>query len=211
MDVRPRDLDLAHAPTPSVPVTTTDEEVNHQASVPGLDTAPALGGATSTPGGGKGPVSHVEDARAMSTSCDVKSTSPAKIVEEAMRRLNDHDLDGYYAGATALAQARDSGTFSEAHEAFWAEARRRLGDGVGTKAFIVLLLHRKLPAAAIVAGIHAAVSAGSVDPSVVAVEARRVASATTGTVVPIGALERYDRPTPGLGGYDELLDAEATA
>lgn len=33
----------------------------------------------------------------MSASCDVKPTSPASIVEEAMRRLNDHDLDGYYA------------------------------------------------------------------------------------------------------------------
>jgi len=31
----------------------------------------------------------------MSTSCDVKPTSPATIVEEAMRRLNDHDLDAY--------------------------------------------------------------------------------------------------------------------
>jgi hypothetical protein len=53
--------------------------------------------------------------------------------------------------------------------------------------------------------------AGVVDPKVVAVEARRAAEARPGTVTPIGALARYDRPTPALDGYDELLGDEGVA
>ena len=52
-------------------------------------------------------------------------------------------------GSAALAQARAAGAFTSAHEAFWAAARARHGDGAGTKALIeVLLLHRRMPAAA---------------------------------------------------------------
>lgn len=61
----------------------------------------------------------------------------------------DHYLEvlaiktGAFPGATALARARAAGTFGPAHERFWANARRRLGDRPGTSALIeVLLLHR---------------------------------------------------------------------
>jgi len=72
----------------------------------------------------------------------------------------------------------------------------------------VLLLHRSLPAEAVVAGMAAALRIASVDPEVVAVEARRslVPSATTAVVVPIGARLAH-RPVPTLGSYDELLEA----
>ena len=50
-------------------------------------------------------------------------------------------------GSTALAQARESGAFTTAHEAFWAAARRVNGDADGTRALIdVLLLHRSCDA-----------------------------------------------------------------
>ena len=48
----------------------------------------------------------------------------------------DHYLEilvrkpGAMPGSTALAQARACGAFGATHERFWAEARRRLGDGV---------------------------------------------------------------------------------
>jgi hypothetical protein len=61
----------------------------------------------------------------------------------------DHYLEvlaiktGAFPGATALARARAAGTFGPAHERFWANARRQLGDRPGTSALIeVLLLHR---------------------------------------------------------------------
>jgi hypothetical protein len=125
----------------------------------------------------------------------------------------DHYLEvlvhkpGALPGSVALAQARAAGAFGATHEAFWAEARRRLGDGAGTRALCeVLLLHRRLAADAVVAGMAAALAVGSVDPKVVAVEARRVADARPpAPVVPIGDAARYDRPAPALGAYDGLL------
>jgi transposase len=127
----------------------------------------------------------------------------------------DHYLEilvrkpGALPGSTALAQARATGAFGPTHDAFWDSARRRLGDGAGTRALIgVLLLHRALPAEAVVAGMAAALRVGSVDPEVVAVEARRSLEGAPppAVAVPIGARLAH-RPAPSLGGYDELLGA----
>jgi len=55
-------------------------------------------------------------------------------------------------------------------------------------------LHRAIAADALVAGIGRALTAGSIDAAVVAIEARRV---DVPTVVPIGeGLSRFDRPAP---------------
>jgi|SRR5579884_455549 len=127
----------------------------------------------------------------------------------------DHYLEvlavkpGALPGATALARARASGAFGAAHEAFWEAARRQRGDRDGTKALVeVLLLHRVLDAAQVSAGIHAALAVGSVDPAVVAIEARRAVEAGKTGVVPIGeGYSRFDRPAPSIAHYDELLEA----
>jgi hypothetical protein len=127
----------------------------------------------------------------------------------------DHYLDvlaikpGALVGATALARARAAGVFSPAHEQFWATARRRLGDRDGTRALIdVLLLHRTTATPALVEGINRALAAGSVDPAVVAIEARR-AGEDPEPVVPIGeGLSRYDRAAPSVAHYDQLLEAQ---
>ncbi len=115
--------------------------------------------------------------------------------ERATRRgqqtlVLDHYLEvlarkpGALPGSTALAQARDAGSFTPAHDAFWGAARKMLGDGGGTRALIeVLLLHRHLPAVAVQAGLAAALTVGSCNPDVVAVEARnkrRVRCRSTG-------------------------------
>ncbi len=70
----------------------------------------------------------------------------------------------------------------------------------------VMLAHRQLAADAVVAGMRAALSVGSVDPEVVMIEARRAAGRAEARVVPIGSLARYDRPAPSLDGYDSLLE-----
>ena len=92
----------------------------------------------------------------------------------------DHYLEvlrtksGAMPGSTALAQARAAGTFTTAHEAFWAAARKTDGDTVATRELIdVLLLHRSMTAVDVIAGITAALSVGAVTADVVAVEARR--------------------------------------
>ncbi|MDN5934053.1 MAG: IS21 family transposase [Pseudonocardia sp.] len=124
----------------------------------------------------------------------------------------DHYLEvlkvkpGALPGATALARARAQGAFSVDHDDYWTTARKRLGDRAGTRAMVeVMLAHRSLPADAIRAGIRACLTIGVIDPDVVIVEARRAVAERDPVVVPIGALARYDRPTPTIAHFDELL------
>ena len=127
----------------------------------------------------------------------------------------DHFLEvlsrkpGALPGSVALAQARSGGGFTAAHERFWQRARRKLGDGPGTRALIeVLLLHRHLPAASVHAALDAVEQLGAADPALVAIEARRIADGRReAAVVERPALRRFERPAPSLAGYDALLAA----
>nr|WP_245666210.1 IS21 family transposase [Micromonospora sediminicola] len=118
----------------------------------------------------------------------------------------DHYLEillvkpGALAGSTALAQARHEGSFTSAHDAFWAAARAAHGEAEGTRALIeVLLLHRQLPHAALVAGITATVNAGSCSPELVAIEARKAADAGV-------AANPSDAVAPVDDGVEDGLD-----
>jgi transposase len=134
----------------------------------------------------------------------------------------DHYLEvlvrkpGAFPGATALAQAKASGAFTDAHQAYWDAVRRERGDAGGTRSLIeILLAHRNLPAPALITAMGKAVEAGVLDPQVVLIDARREANGQLGgqdaAVIPIGAaLARYDRPAPSLAGYDELLTGSGT-
>lgn len=143
--------------------------------------------------------------------------------------LLDHYLEilqrkpGALPGSTALARARADGTFTATHEAFWAAARKALGDGAGTRALIeVLLLHRHLEHVDVLAGLTAALTVGSVNTDVVAVEARKnaqqrgidtrpVETTSTGPhVVSLTSRRLHDlpddgRPLPSVAPYDDLL------
>lgn len=153
--------------------------------------------------------------------------------------LLDHYLEvlvrkpGAFPGSTPLAQARQAGTFTPAHEVFWARARAQLGDAEGTRALIeVLLLHRHMAHADVVAGLLAAATVGAINADVVAVEARKAtenttaaasaastsaASATAASVVSltgrrladpaavIAGLPADRRPPPTVAAYDDLL------
>lgn len=143
--------------------------------------------------------------------------------------LLDHYLEilqrkpGALPGATALVRARATGVFTSAHEAFWAAARKALGDSAGTRALIeVLLLHRHLDAIDVLAGITAALTVGSVNTDVVAVEARKHAQqrGIDTTTIPTEPAHQHvvsltqrrladlpgdDRPLPSIDAYDDLL------
>ena len=127
----------------------------------------------------------------------------------------DHYLEiltrkpGAMPGSTALAQARAAGVFTDVHDRYWTAARRERGDSAGTRALIeVLLLHRRMAAADILAGIDAALTIGATSPELVAIEARRLRDAALAPVIAItDGLGRYDRPAPALAGYDRLLAA----
>ena len=149
----------------------------------------------------------------------------------------DHYLEvlrhkpGALPGSTALAHARESGTFTTAHEAFWQETRKVNGDNAGTRELIeVLLLHRSMRAADVIAGIRAALSVGAVTADVVAVEARLHGSGATWERHPVAPQSHVEhrvvsltqrrlrdpqaviaglppdkRPLPSVTHYDELL------
>ena len=128
----------------------------------------------------------------------------------------DHYLEvlkikpGGLPGATALAQAKARGAFTESHQAYWDAARRARGDAGGTRALIeILLAHRTMSAAALTAAMDCAVASGCLDPEVVLIDARRD-TGRVAPVVPIGALARYDRPAPSLSDYDQLLTDRLT-
>jgi transposase len=125
----------------------------------------------------------------------------------------DHYLEvlsikpGALAGASALVAARHSGAFSPTHQRFWDLARRAHGDRDGTRALIaVLLLHRTMAGDAVISGLEGAIGVGSLDPEVVAVEARRSLGRHEPAPVISESLAAFDRPAPTLSGYDELLD-----
>jgi hypothetical protein len=126
----------------------------------------------------------------------------------------DHYLEvlvrkpGALPSSLTLAQARESGAFTSAHERFWKRARRTLGDAAGTRALIeVLLLHRSLPFIAVHAALDAVERVRSCDPDLVAIEARRIADGgdRTTTVTEHPDRAGWSRPVPALAGYDALL------
>ena len=113
-------------------------------------------------------------------------------------------------GATALVQAKASGAFTHTHQRYWDVVRRTRGDAVGTRALVeVLLAHRTLPAAVLVAAMDRAVQTGCLDPQVVLIDARTGQAAHVAPVIPIATLTKYDRPTPSLADYDQLLTARS--
>ncbi|MDT7722678.1 MAG: hypothetical protein QOE94_3689 [Mycobacterium sp.] len=124
----------------------------------------------------------------------------------------DHYLEvlktkpGGLPGATALAQAKARGAFTASHQAYWDAARRDRGDTAGTRALIeVLLAHRTMPATTLTGAMDRAVASGCLDPQLVLIDARHDTTHVA-PVIPIGALTRYDRPTPTLADYDQLLN-----
>ena len=156
--------------------------------------------------------------------------------------LLDHYLEvlahkpGALPGATALVQARTAGTFTAAHEAFWAAARKAHGDADGTRELVeVLLLHRHMRAVDVVDGLAAGLAVGAVRADIVAVEARRVAQARPELDEPASVLDHEparrvislterrladpgaviaglpadQRPLPSVTAYDQLLARRA--
>jgi transposase len=152
----------------------------------------------------------------------------------------DHYLEalmrkpGALAGSVPLDQARASGVFTGAHEALWSAARRASGEPAATRVLIeVLLLHRHMDAADVIAGIEAALSVGAHAADVVAVEARRAADARAAAPAPqdgdgqgrlpavpqvtsltlrrLAALPADSRPLPTVSAYDQLLTRPRTS
>lgn len=142
----------------------------------------------------------------------------ARAIKRGQEMLDlDHYLEvllhkpGALAGATALVRAKAIGAFTTVHQRFWSTAQTSDGDAAGTKALIgVLLLHRTMSFASVLAGMNAALAVESTDPDVVAVEARRHRDQRQiPALAPTGTNDSPDiawvRPAPTLTAYDSLL------
>ncbi|MFB9881769.1 IS21 family transposase [Planobispora siamensis] len=158
------------------------------------------------------------------------------IAKGGSRLVLDHYLEalvrkpGALAGSSALEQARAAGTFTATHEAWWAAARKAHGEAAGTRELIeVLLLHRHMAHAHVVAGIAAALTVGALSADVVALEARKIAQADDASAVEpspdrpehlawldepavislttrrLAQLPPDPRPLPSVAVYDQLL------
>ena len=130
----------------------------------------------------------------------------------------DHYLEvlkikpGALPGATALAQAKAARRVHRlAPGATGTRPAAPAATPAGTRALIeVLLAHRSLPAAALIAAMDRAVAVGMPRPAGRAHRSPpRKPAPRSPPVVPIGALARYDRPAPTLTGYDDLLTGSA--
>lgn len=163
---------------------------------------------------------------------------PRLAAKGAENLVPDHYLEalmrkpGAMPGSTALEQACATGAFTATHEALWSAARRAVGEPAATRELIeVLLLHRHMDDADVIAGIGAALPVGAHTADVVAVEARKVAEArgagqaspgmaaetpghagagrdaqvTSLTMRRIAALPPDTRPLPTVDAYDQLL------
>ncbi len=126
----------------------------------------------------------------------------------------DHYLEvlvikaGALPGSSALFVARASGRFSATHDRFYAEASRRIGDAAGTRAIIrVLLLERTMNSSAVIEGVNRVLLIGSIDPEVVAIEARRSAEPASVNRLEDPVLAEFDREAPTISHYDALLAA----
>jgi len=192
------------------------------------------------------PVRFIDRKVTVTLTCDDLTVYDGRREVARHRRLTgrgaehlvlDHYLEalltkpGALERSEALHQARAEGTFTAVHEAFWAAAKKTLGDIEGTKALVkVLLLHRHQQHADVVAGIRGALAAGTFNEDVIALEARKAAqtagrapTVTVGTLAPepldaapapvtsltprrlARALPADQRPLPRLEQWDELL------
>lgn len=113
---------------------------------------------------------------------------------------------GAMPGSTALEQARVAGAFTAAHEAPWSAARRAAGEPAATRELIqVLLLHRHMDDADVIAGIGAALSVGAHTADVVAVETRKVAETRGSGPADSGAITTPGTALPGESTHATCL------
>lgn len=131
----------------------------------------------------------------------------------------DHYLDalwdkpGAFPGSLPLHQARERGEFPPSYDRLWRELKQRVGDKLGTRHMIeVLLLHRHHRKQVVRQAVEQALAVGAVDPGAVALFARhlehqRAEAPVQLSLVDLGELHRYDRPLPETTSYDVLLQA----
>ncbi len=131
----------------------------------------------------------------------------------ASRLLLDHYLEtfvrkpGAFPRSVPLDQARKNGTFTKAHDAFFAEATRIHGEREAISEMVeILLLARRLPKEAIAYGLFAALAMRALQAGVVEIKARQ---SLEGAAPPLANVPEVEAGEIDLARYDVLLVANA--
>jgi hypothetical protein len=129
----------------------------------------------------------------------------------------DHYLDllarkpGALRHSLALRQERDEGRWPGCFDELWARIEERVGPSEAARQIVdVLLLCREHDPRVVELAVRGALTAGSHDGRAVALLADRQQRPATVALADLPErLARHDRPAPGLGDYDRLLDRPA--
>jgi hypothetical protein len=110
----------------------------------------------------------------------------------------------------ALRQEREQGRWPECFDELWQQLRERVGASEAARQIVdVLLLCRDHDPKIVELAVRGALTAGAVDGRAVALLCDRKTRPPADAIELPDRLAQHDRPTPGLGEYDQLLGREA--
>jgi transposase len=110
----------------------------------------------------------------------------------------------------ALRQEREQGRWPECFDELWRQLRERVGVSEAARQIVdVLLLCRDHDPQVVELAIRGALAAGAIDGRAVALLCDRKTRPPADTIELPDRLAAHDRPAPGLGEYDQLLDTGA--
>jgi transposase len=110
----------------------------------------------------------------------------------------------------ALRQEREQGRWPECFDELWRLLKERVGASEAARQIVdVLLLCRDHDPKIVELAVRGALAAGAVDGRAVALLCDRKTRPPADAIELPDRLAQHDRPTPGLGEYDQLLGREA--
>jgi transposase len=110
----------------------------------------------------------------------------------------------------ALRQEREQGRWAECFDQLWQQLRERVGASEAARQIVeVLMLCRDHDPALVELAVRGALAAGAIDGHAVALLCDRKTRPPADPLELPDRLAAHERPAPGLGEYDQLLDTEA--
>jgi transposase len=107
----------------------------------------------------------------------------------------------------ALRQEREQGRWPDCFDELWQQMRERVGASEAARQIVdVVMLCRDHDAATVELAVRGALAAGAIDGRAVALLIDRKARPPAAEIELPDRLAQHERPAPGLGEYDQLLD-----
>lgn len=120
------------------------------------------------------------------------------------------DKPGALEHSLALRQEREQGRWPECFDELWTLLKERMGDSEAARQIVeVVMLCRDHDPTVVELAVRGALAAGAIDGRAVALLLDRKTRPPAGAIELPDRLARHERPAPGLGEYDQLLDTEA--